>query len=211
MLREQHQQEYVVEVDQDAVLAARNRVLRTLRVSAWIGVLGGGALLLLAGVFAGFFAGRVDGALVWAAFLATPGLVLAISEGRRFARIRGLQATWRRTGVPQVAMRLSAQGLALGIDAAPEHVFLPWPAVAGLRVQRSYGQSLLMIDLAPGVTPASPGVSGLGHPDVQAVLRKKVLGVRGLRVAVRTLRRPLQEIDQAAAYFTQGRVRLAAG
>ncbi|MQA97168.1 MAG: hypothetical protein GEV11_21935 [Streptosporangiales bacterium] len=206
----QDQQEYVVEVDQDVVAAARVRTLRLLRISAWTGVVGGGLILVLAGVMAALATGPLGGTgFMLAALMAVPGVILLASERKKFARIRELQATWERYGLPDVAMRMSAQGLRISVDTAPDHVFLPWLAVAGFHVRTWRGQQLLMLGLAPGVTPASPGVIGLDHPDVQRVLSRKVLGVKGLRFAVPTLRRPLPEIDQAAAYFTQGRVRIS--
>jgi hypothetical protein len=105
-------------------------------------------------------------------------------------------------------MRISADGLRCSIDAAPDSLFLPWHAIAGFHRRRWRGRWSLVLDLAPGVTAATPGVVGLDHPDVQRVLQRKVLGIRGLRFAVNSLRQPVGEIDQALAYFSNGRVRI---
>lgn len=198
-------QEYVVGLDHTVVLAARRRMLAAVRASAWAGTIGGALILLLAAGLAGFLGGS---ALLVASFIAVPGVILLVSERRQFARLRELRATWNAHRIPDVAMRMSPQGLTLSIDVAAEHVFLPWAAVAGFQVRPYRGKRMLMLDLAPGVGPRSPGVEGLDHPDVQRVLTQEVLGLRGIRFAEETLTRPISDIDQAAAYLTQGRVRV---
>ena len=107
-------------------------------------------------------------------------------------------------------MRMSAQGLRCSIDTAPDHLFFSWSAVTGFQLRTWRGQRFLVLGLAPGVTAGTPRVSGLDHPDAQRVLRRKVLGIKGIRFAVSTLRRAIEEIDQALAHFTRGRVRIHA-
>ncbi|WP_157978540.1 MULTISPECIES: hypothetical protein [Nocardia] len=65
-----------------------------------------------------------------------------------------------------------------------------------------------MVDLMSGVGVSTAGVHGLDHPEAQTMLRKRVHGTTGLRTAVRILTQPISAIDQAAAYFTAGRVRV---
>ncbi|GAB4055235.1 hypothetical protein [Catellatospora paridis] len=193
--------EFTVEVDQDAVLRARTMTLRALTSSAWVGLVGAG---LIAGLAAVMLA--IAGPL--GLINAVPAVLLGASGARSLRRVRELRALWAGQGVAPVAMRLSAAGLRLSIDAAPDSIFLPWAAVQGMRLVRRLGQQVLVVELAPGVGPGSPGVTGLEHPDVQRVLNRKVLGVRGLRTAVRVLRQPVSAIDQALAGFTDGRVRV---
>lgn len=210
MLRDQTSQEYVVGLDREVVLAARATTLRLLRVSSWTGLVGGALILGLGVLMAVLLTGPMavgPGGLLMAALIAVPGVILLFNERGKLARIRELNAAWSAHPIPPAAMRMSAQGLTVSIDAAADHVFLPWPAVAGLRVRPFRGKRLLMVDLVPGA-PGAPGVRGLDQPDVRRVLDKKVMGVRGIRFAVETLTRPLSEIDQAAAHYTQGRVRV---
>ncbi|MEV0702138.1 hypothetical protein AB0I53_30070 [Saccharopolyspora sp. NPDC050389] len=194
--------ELVVEVDARTVAQGRTIVLRSRRTSAW-------TTSIAAGIITGL---GVGGALTlpanWLVMLmiAFPGLLLALDAGRQFAATRRLRETWQRAGIPAVAMRISAAGLHCSNEAAPA-VFLPWPAVAGIHLKRRLGQPMLVLELAPGTTAATPGVVGLDHPDVQRALRTKTLGVRGLWFGVRSLRQPLEEIDRAFAHFTNGRVR----
>ncbi|MBF9073541.1 hypothetical protein [Streptacidiphilus fuscans] len=196
--------EYVVEVDTESVARARRATIRALNISAWTGVVGGGiicAIPFAAGITLGW---RNSSALL---LFLLPGLILASSSSRQFTAARRLRRTWAADGIPPVAMRISATGLSCTFSTAP--LFLPWPALAGLRVNhQARGGPVIVLDLADGVTAATPGVVGLDHPDIQRALRSKVLGMRGLWLSVRTLRRPLPEIDAALAHFTNGRVRI---
>ncbi|MDG4788983.1 hypothetical protein O7626_24145 [Micromonospora sp. WMMD1102] len=193
--------EFEVEIDQDAVRRARARVLRATALSAWVSLVG-------AGIIAALTAGLLTTAGPVFLLNAVPALLLGASGAHNLRRRRNLRATWSRQGIAPVAMRLSGAGLRLSIDAAPDSIFLPWSTVQGVRLVRRRGQQLLVLDLAPGVGPGSPGVTGLEHPDVQRVLNSKVLGVKGLRTAVRVLRQPVSAIDQALAARTGGRVRV---
>ncbi|MFD6155324.1 hypothetical protein [Nocardia sp. NPDC060255] len=134
--------------------------------------------------------------------------VFIFGAQRTLRNRRRLRDKWAAEGICPNAMRLSANGLRLSIDGAPDSVFLPWGTVQGLRVHRWRGQQLLVVDLIPGVGVSTSGVHGLDHPDAQAMLRKRTHGTTGLRTAVRILTQPLPAIDQAAAYFTAGRVRV---
>lgn len=193
--------EFVVEIDQDAVKQARMRMLRATALSAWVSLVG-------AGIIAGLTAGLLTIAGPVGLLNAAPALLLGWSGAHSLRRRRNLRATWAGQGVAPVAMRLSGAGLRLSIDAAPDSIFLPWSTVQGFRLVSRRGQQLLVVDLAPGVGPGSPGVTGLEHPDVQRVLNSKVLGIKGLRTAVRVLRQPVSAIDQALAGHTGGRVRV---
>lgn len=194
--------EFVVEVDQRAVARARATTLSTLAVAAVSSLVGGG---LIVGLSVAMVVGT---RLYMFGAMAAPGLVLGYDGIRRLARRRRLRDMWAATGIAPVAMRFTVDGLRCGTDAAPDSIFLPWNTVAGLHLATWRGQQSLVIDLMPGVTPATPGVRGLEHPDVQRVLHHAALGTKGLRVATRVLRQPVPMIDRALASFTAGRVRV---
>jgi hypothetical protein len=127
-----------------------------------------------------------------------------------FSAVKGLQVSaeskrwYDASGMPPFAMRMSPAGLELGCEGAPAPVVLPWPAVQGFRYQRKLGQPVLEISLAPGVTPSSPGVSGLDQPAARATLQPrrwiKTAGFYGIA----SLDQPVEAIDQALRYFSQG-------
>jgi hypothetical protein len=193
--------EYVVETDQDAVLRARAVTIRAKTVSAVVYLVGAGLITCAA---VGLTA--VAGATNWLGFV--PAVMLCFAGAQNLRAARSLRAVWTEYGVVPVAMRLSPAGLRMSIDAAPDSVFLPWETVRGFHRHRRRGRQLLVLDLMPGVMATTPGVTGLGHPDVQRVLHHKVFGVKGLRVAVEVLRQPVAAIDQKLAAFTGGRVRV---
>ncbi|GAA2626631.1 hypothetical protein GCM10010411_74500 [Actinomadura fulvescens] len=62
-----------------------------------------------------------------------------------------------------------------------------------------------MLELAPGVNETTPGVTGPDLSDVQRAMRRTQLGAPGLFT-----RQLLEDIDQALARLTQGRVRIRA-
>ncbi len=189
--------EFVVETDPDAVARARAVVLRARRVSAWSGAVGGGLIIgiAVAGVAA---VGLSTG---WPMLgMGVAGVILVADSRRHFAAARRTAAMWAAVGVPPEAMRLSAEGLTCRVDLAPRPCFLPWSSVDACRLR---GGRTLAVRLAPGVTAATPGVAGLDQPEVRRALRR-----RELWFLVGSLRRPPEEIDQALAAFTAGRLRI---
>jgi hypothetical protein len=194
-------EEFVVEVDQGAVKRARTTMLRATAVSAWANLVGAGIIAGLSAVLL-----RLAGPV--GLLSAAVALLLGLSGARSLRKLRHLRAAWADLGVAPVAMRMSGAGLRLSIDAAPDSIFLPWSTVQGLRLVGRGGRQVLVVDLAPGVGVGSPGVAGLEHPDVQRVLNREVLGVKGLRTAVSVLRQPVSAIDQALAHYTDGRIRV---
>jgi hypothetical protein len=196
------ERDYVVEIDQDKLLKARRRVLRSLTAAGVTGLVGAGLILALAGGFAL----SLDAPVLLLNH--HPAVILGAGGLGNLRRVRKLRAHWTQLPPPPVAMRLSERGLRMSIDAAPESVFLPWPAVVGFRRKRRLGRVQLVLDVAPGTSAATPGAEGLDHPDVQRVLRRRVQGMKGLRTSVRILRQPVGEIDAALAHFSGGRVRI---
>lgn len=152
--------------------------------------------------------GDGTGSLAWPVLQGFAGLSLFVGSLADFVAARRLRELWNAMDVPAVAMRMSAQGLLCSTSNPTDQLFLPWPVVTGFQLKRWRRQRFLVLGLAPGVTPSTPGVSGLDHPDVQRVLHRKEFGIKGIRFAVSTLRPPIEEIDQALAHFTQGRVRI---
>ncbi len=191
--------EYVVEVDRESMARSRATVLRLRRVSARIGVIAGCLIIAVALADTILIAQttRQPVSQLWPlSFMVIPGLMLIFSARKEFAALRRRQAAWEEAGMPPVAMRLSAEGLGCSAQTATGYFFVPWSAVAGLRVKRMLGMSVLAVDLVPGVTAATPGVIGLDRPG------------RRPWIAVRSMRRPLGEIDAALAHYTDGRVRI---
>ncbi|MBC6466310.1 hypothetical protein [Actinomadura alba] len=197
-------------MDRDVVLAARSRTLRARRISTWPMAVGGALIVAIAVLLGVELVSDGDGAgaFAWAALQGLPGVVLLVGASREFAAVRRLRELWNTTEVPAVAMRMSARGLRCSIDMTPDELFFPWSAVTGFQLRTWRGQRFLVLALAPGVTASTPGVSGLDHPDVERVLHRKVFGIKGIRFAVSTLRRPAEEIDQALTHFSEGRVRI---
>ncbi|MFB9833931.1 hypothetical protein [Actinoallomurus acaciae] len=190
--------EFVVEADPDAVARTRGALLRSKRRSAWTTAVGGCLVLGIAvgttaiaglGLVTLPMAGQVVG-----------GLILVADSRRQFTAVRRMQATWAAIGIPQEVLHLSAAGLRCRVDVAPAPCFLPWPSVAKVSL---HGGRLFAVELAPGVTAATPGVSGLDQPEVRRALRR-----RALRFPLGSLRRPPEEIDRALTAFTAGRLRI---
>lgn len=196
--------EFVVAVNREVIVRARKRVTLALAGS------GVNSLIVAAGVAAASIFLLIDSGPSNALFLGF-AVALAANGGHTFHRLRRLRRTWRAQGVLEVAMRVSRAGLRLGIDAAPDSIFLPWHVVAGLHLGSMLGRVTLVVDLAPGVDASTPGTSGLGHPDVQRALRRpRWFRPYPLQYALRTLRQPVPVIDQALAYYSDGRVRVRA-
>ncbi|MEU8898983.1 hypothetical protein [Nocardia sp. NPDC048505] len=193
--------EFVVGVNRAAVQRARDRTLRAARISAAISFITAAVIAGLAVVLV-----RLVGVVGYLQFVVAALFVLSGVQTRR--RFRKVREKWAAEGIPPTAMRLSAAGLRMSIDGAPDSIFLPWGTVHGLRVHRILGHHLLVLDLLPGVGPHTPGVHGLENPEAQRVLRKRVSGTTGLRTAANILDQPLPAIDQAAGHFTGGRVRI---
>ncbi|MFB8276205.1 hypothetical protein [Nocardia colli] len=193
--------EFIVGVDIVAVQKARRRTLRLLTTSVVVELITAVVISALAGLMV-WLAGPI-GLLQFAVVAA-----FIFGAQRTIRSRRRLRNKWAAEGICPHAMRLSPNGLRLSLDGAPDSIFLPWETVQGLRVHRWRGQQLLVVDLFPGVDVSTAGVHGLDHPDAQAALRKQTHGTIGLRTAVRVLTQPISAIDQAAAYFTAGRVRV---
>ncbi|MET9268345.1 hypothetical protein [Kribbella sp. NPDC003557] len=106
--------------------------------------------------------------------------------------------------LPPYAMRMTPAALELGVEGAPAPVVLPWPAVSGFRQERRAGQPVLRVLLRRGVTPTSPGVSGLDQPAARATLQPSKFVKNGGLYGVPSLDQPVEAIDQALRYFSNG-------
>jgi hypothetical protein len=197
--------EFVVELDRGVVVRARRWVTLALAVSAAIN------LLMAAGVTAGIVLLVVSGGPTSSLLLGLVlglALMLVASGGHTYVRLRRLRRRWGGHDLPDAAMRISRAGVQLYTDAVPRPVFLPWHTVAGFHLGNAGGRATLVLDLAPGVSADTPGISGLEHPEVQRALRRRRFHPQGLQYALRVLRQPLPAIDQALAYYSGGRVRI---
>ncbi|MFD8095036.1 hypothetical protein [Streptomyces malaysiensis] len=199
----QGHQEYIVTSDPEAVARVRASLLRTLPVAAWAGV--ASAVVIVSAVALVLFALGHSASRLWVLVFAWPAAFLGYDARRRFADIRRLKRTWAAKEVSPVAMRLSAEGLRCAIDSAPEPVFLPWSAIAQVRVT-GQGLSTVRVDLAPGASATTPGVSGLEQPEARMRMRRAWNGGMRLRFTVYALRQPISEIDQALGHFSNGRI-----
>ncbi|WP_150112914.1 hypothetical protein [Streptomyces violaceusniger] len=199
----QGRREYIVTSDPEAVARVRASLLRTLPVAAWAGV--AGAVLIASVVVLLLLSLGSSASQLWVLAFAWPAAFLFYDARCRFAAIRRLKRTWAVKEVSPVAMHLSAEGLLCAIDSAPEPVFLPWSAIARVRVT-GQGLSAVRVDLTPGVSATTPGVSGLHQPEARMRMRRTWKGGARLRFAVYALRQPISEIDQALGHFSNGRI-----
>ncbi|MBI0296264.1 hypothetical protein JBE04_17790 [Streptomyces sp. PRKS01-29] len=199
----QGRQEYVVTSDPEAVSRVRASLLRTLPVAAWAGVVG--AAVIVAAMPLLLVTLGPSTSQLWVLVFAWPAVFFLYDAKCRFAALRRLKRTWAVKDVSPEAMRLSPEGLRCTIDAAPDPVLLPWSAIARVRIT-GQGLSSVRIDLTPGVSATTPGVSGLEQPEVRTRTRRTWKGRTRLRFAVYALREPLSEIDQALGRFSNGRI-----
>lgn len=189
---------FVVGLRRDEVLRRRAAVRRSRLIGGTVmvflitlGLVVGVLMLSLLG--AGWYLGLP---MIVAFLLPSPGVVLTF-------KLLGDQKRWYDSSeVPPYALRMTPAALELGVDGAPAAVVLPWPAVAGLRHERRFGKPVVSVALQPGVTPVSPGVSGLEHPAAQATLcPSKWIKAAGF-YPVAALDQPLEAIDQALRHFS---------
>ncbi|WP_079343891.1 hypothetical protein [Streptomyces antioxidans] len=199
----QDRQEYTVTSDPEAVSRVRASLLRTLPMAAWAGV--GGAAVIAAAMVLLLTALGPGASRLWALMFAWPVALLLYDARRRFTALRRLKRTWAVKDVSPVALRLSPEGLRCTIDAAPDPVVLPWSAIARVRVT-GQGVSTVRVDLIPGVSAATPGVSGLDQPEARMRTHRTRKGRTRLRFVIYALREPLGDIDQALGHFSNGRV-----
>ena len=192
--------EFVVEVDQAKLLRAQRRVLRLQSSSAWVSLVGSA---MIAGLSVPLL---YLSAYYLVPLMLLPALLFSYDGIRKLRRIRRARQLLGERGTASVAMRISAAGLRCGIDAVSDWIVLPWSALAGVRLHTYFGRQSLVLELAPGVGIDTPGVEGLDHPDVRAVLRRRVHGAIGPRYAVGVLRRSVPEISQALFHYSGGRV-----
>jgi hypothetical protein len=131
-------------------------------------------------------------------------VILAWSGLRSVRQSVALKRWYEASDLPPYAMRMTPAALELGVEGAPAPVVLPWQAVVGLRQQRRFGQPVLEVVLQPGVTPSSPGVSGLDQPAARATLQpSKLIKTAGF-YGVPSLDQPVDAIDQALRHFSHG-------
>lgn len=193
----------------DEVAGERMRLTRVRRL------LGAGAMVVATGVAVTVFA--VLRITVGGAGVTGPGRSLAVLMAAVVGPVllvmplRSLVDLRRFRGAPgagPVAMWLSDAGLRSGTDLAPGSIFLPWEVVAGAYRTSWKGVDLLVVEVIPGTTAATPEVEGLDQVDVRRMVHDRRYGPQGLLFATSLLRQPLPEIDEAFAQFTGGRVRI---
>ncbi|EXU65644.1 hypothetical protein Z951_24255 [Streptomyces sp. PRh5] len=199
----QGRREYIVTSDPEAVSRVRASLLRTLPVAAWAGV--AGAAVIIAAVVLLLVTLGPSASQLWVLVFAWPAVFFLYDARRRFAALRRLKRTWAVKDVSPVAMRLSPDGLRCTIDAAPDPVVLPWSAIAQVRI-KGQGLSSVRVDLTPGVSATTPGVSGLDQPEARTRMRRTWKGRTRLGFAVYALREPLSDINQALGHFSNGRI-----
>lgn len=199
--------EFVVRADEGAALRLRAETLVTLErwtsISVGVAVFAPCLALLLVVGGGGWVSDATRLASVVIAAVVTPAGAIAARRGIEQARRFG-----DAPGAGPIAMRLTGTGVRCGTDLAPESIFLPWAVVAGAREENLRGLDLLVLEVEPGTTPATPGVEGLDPAEVQRSLRPRPRGLGGIGFSTSVLRRPVADIDEALGRFTDGRVRV---
>ncbi|MEU8222100.1 hypothetical protein [Kribbella sp. NPDC048915] len=177
---------FVVGLKHDEILRRRTRTRRLQVISSGfnfvLSLVGLGLALVLLLRSDG---GWVVGGLLFAAMLLLLGSALVVIVQRA-----KLQRWAAGTDLPPYALRMTRAALELGVEGASAPVVLPWPAVRGFRRKRKLGQSLLQIAVQPGVTSVS-GRAGL--------------------YSVAALDQPVEAIDQALHYFSNGTAAVSRG
>jgi len=191
---------FVVGLKRDEMLRRRARVRR-------LRLVGGAFTLLLSTLGLGLsiaLTTRMGDMWIAGVLMIASMLFLFASSLVPFVQWGKLKRWYAGTDLPPYALRMTTAALELGVEGAPAPVVLPWPAVVGFRRKRKLGQPLLQVVVQPGVTAASPGVSGLDQPAVRALLRRsrrvKTAGI----YSVASLDQPVEAIDQALRYFSNG-------
>ncbi|WP_406300522.1 hypothetical protein OG948_37875 (plasmid) [Embleya sp. NBC_00888] len=201
--------EYAVEIDHAWLVRSRATILRAHRVGAWVTV-SGGVLIVVLPLVAVFGLG-LPFATVYPLLLSSVSGALLIVAGRsQFLEVRRRRATWEASGLPPVAIRMSAEGVWCATNSLLGPFLVPWSALAGVRVVRRFGRAALVLDLAAGVTATSPGVV-VELPTGARERRAKARMFRAkgmLGIPEEALRSPISDIDQAFARFTEGRLRV---
>ncbi|NIK61808.1 hypothetical protein [Kribbella shirazensis] len=191
---------FVVGLKRDEMLRRRSTVRRVRTIS------GGFTLLIsLVGLALSIWLTfRLGGSWIMGMLMISCMVFLFATSLVPFVQRDKLKRWYTGTDLPPYALRMTAAALELGVEGAPAPVVLPWPAVVGFRGTRKLGQPILQVVVQPGVTAASPGVSGLDQPAVGALLRRsrrvKTAGI----YSVASLDQPVEAIDQALRYFSNG-------
>src|SRR4051812_27619561 len=99
--------EFVVPVNQESVARARRTVVRILRISAWVQVIGGGFIIACGGAVVILTKRHLGDNWPIAMFISAPGLIMLYGARSQFAGLRRIKQTWAAAGIPEVAMHLS--------------------------------------------------------------------------------------------------------
>lgn len=190
---------FIVRIDRDVVRAKR-AVSRRASVVGVVAMLIGG--LVIVGLAVTLFAGTGSAD---ALMIGVPGLIFlggAVAQARVIKR----GTPWYEgTELSDEAIRMTPDGMQLRLeDTEAEPVWLPWHTVAGFQLRRPFGQPILSLRLAPGVTAATAGVRGLDQPAVVRAFGPSNRR-RGLSYGAAVLDQPVDAIDLAMRSFTDGR------
>jgi hypothetical protein len=185
----------------------REEVVRRRRVVRRTRLIGGGIVLVLTAIGLGlsvWLTIALDG--LWMAGLLMIASMLVLGGTGLLSVRQALKGKrwYDASELPPYAMRMTSAALELGVEGAQAPVVLPWPAVVGLRQQRKFGQPILQVVLQPGVTPSSPGVSGLDQPAARATLQPGKLTKTAGFYGVPSLDQSVESIDQALRHFSNG-------
>ena len=196
-------QTFVVGIDRDALVQRRERVQRVQRRGAWITLAIGVAGII--GALAALIAFRGAGLWPFALLLIASMVPLVLSTVLALRLDAERERWYAANDLQPVAMRMSPKALELACEGAEYPVILPWPVVLGFRQTKVFGQFVLDLRLAPGISATTAGVRGLDQPAVRSVVKPNpLLKPTGL-YPVNALDQPVHIIDQALKHFSEGR------
>ncbi len=191
---------FVVGLNRAEVLRRRAIVRRTRQIGGAVTLFLSASCIALA---AGLAVAYPD-SWPYAVLVAVSMLPLLLPTLKALKKSAELKRWYDAADLPPFALRMTPAALELGVEGAAAPVVLPWPAVLGLRQQRKLGQPILEVVLQQGVTPTSPGVSGLEQPAARPTLKpsRRIKTARFYSVA--SLDQPVEAIDQALRHYSHG-------
>lgn len=195
-------QTFIVGIDRAAALERRDTLRRAGRRGSWLSAAIGGAGIAMAVAMPMLLPGAGLWPFAALLFAGMIPMVLSSVQARRLAAAR--EQWYEANELPAAAMRMTPEALELACDGAGFPVVLPWAATLGFKQERRFGEDVLELVLAPGVSATTAGVRGLDQPAVRALVRPSPLLPSPGLYGVDTLIQPVDVIHQAIQHFSGG-------